>query len=112
MEKTSEILVILGPTASGKTKLALDFAKKRFEGTSITKNADADGTFLEQHALLEPDAVKVLQLAAEKFKLSARGYHRTIRVARTIADLALSETIHRIHVQEALAYRNPFRRIH
>ena len=95
-----------------RVQRALDFAKKRFEGTSITKNADADGTFLEQHALLEPDAVKVLQLAAEKFKLSARGYHRTIRVARTIADLALSETIHRIHVQEALAYRNPFRRIH
>ena len=98
-------------TVAERVQKALEFSKARFEGTGILKNAEADGSFLDKNALLEPDASKILQLAAEKFNLSARGYHRTIRVARTIADLAQSETIHRYHIQEALAYRNPFRKV-
>ena len=43
--------------------------------------------------------------AAEAMRLSARGYHRVLRVARTIADLAGSETVGRVHVAEALSYR-------
>jgi magnesium chelatase family protein len=41
----------------------------------------------------------------EKFKLSARGYHRVLRVARTLADLAGSAPVTRLHVAEALSYR-------
>ena len=43
--------------------------------------------------------------AAEAMRLSARGYHRVRRVARTIADLAGSEAVGRVHVAEALSYR-------
>jgi len=59
---------------------------------------------------MHPDAVALLRQAAEKFMLSARGYHRIIRVARSIADLAGADEISRIHVAEALSFRNPLRR--
>jgi magnesium chelatase family protein len=44
-------------------------------------------------------------MAAERFKLSARGYHRVMRVARTLADLEASAGVRRLHVAEALGYR-------
>ena len=53
---------------------------------------------------------ELLQQAAEKLMLSARGYHRIIRVARTIADMAESENISKIHISEALSFRNPLQR--
>ena len=43
--------------------------------------------------------------AAERFRLSARGYHRVLRVARTLADLEASAAVKRLHVAEALSYR-------
>ncbi len=97
-------------TVSERVKKALEFSKKRFEGTSILRNAEADGVFLEKHALIEQDSLRFLQSAAEKMHLSARGYHRTIRVARTIADLAQSETIQLLHIKEALFYKNPLKK--
>ncbi len=86
------------------------FAAPRFEGLHITQNAQADGELLEQIAPMSADALDLLRKAAEKFMLSARGYHRIIRVARTIADLAQSDEISRIHMAEALSFRNPLRR--
>ncbi len=86
------------------------FAAPRFEGLPITQNAQADGALLEQIAPMSAEAADLLRRAAEKFMLSARGYHRIIRVARTIADLAESHEITRIHMAEALSFRHPFRR--
>ena len=71
----------------------------------LLTNADADGDILTRIAPLEAPAQKLLTEAAEKMKLSARGYHRVLRVARTIADLSLTEQIHATHIAEALSYR-------
>jgi magnesium chelatase family protein len=68
-------------------------------------NAGADGEVLERVAAPEPAGRTLLTEAAERLHLSARGYHRVLRVARTLADLDESETVRRIHVGEALSYR-------
>jgi magnesium chelatase family protein len=71
----------------------------------LLTNADADGDILMKIAPLGAPAQKLLTDAAEKMKLSARGYHRVLRVARTIADLAGAENIDTPHIAEALSYR-------
>lgn len=93
-----------------RVQQAILFAKKRFEGTGILRNAEADGSFLENNIHLDTDARHLLQTAAEKMRLSARGYHRIIRVSRTIADLELADNITKTHINEALSYRNPLRK--
>ena len=55
---------------------------------AITTNAEIQGELLERTATPEPDGIELLQTAAERLRLSARGYHRVLRVARTIADMA------------------------
>ena len=61
---------------------------------------------LAQVAVLNEQSLKIMRLAQEKLHLSARAYHRVLRVARTIADLAQSKTIEVPHLTEALSYRN------
>ncbi|MFQ5955432.1 MAG: ATP-binding protein, partial [Kiloniellales bacterium] len=53
----------------------------------------------------DPAGRQLLTAATERLRLSARGYHRVMRVARTLADLDASQRVHRIHVAEALSYR-------
>jgi magnesium chelatase family protein len=68
-------------------------------------NADTDGAVLT--AIAEPDAEgrALLTRAAERLGLSARAWHRTLRVARTLADLDGSSAVRRLHIAEALSYR-------
>jgi magnesium chelatase family protein len=77
----------------------------RYAGTAIRSNAEADGEPLRTHSTPDADGQRLLTQAADTLRLSARGYARVLRVARTIADLAGSESVARIHVAEALSYR-------
>lgn len=69
------------------------------------QNTDAEGELLEAVAAPDTEGRALLTKVAERFGLSARGYHRVLRVARTIADLAGEERVRRPHVAEALSFR-------
>jgi len=71
----------------------------------IRTNAEADGELLEMVAALDAPGQQLLTQAIDRLKLSARGYHRVLRVARTLADLDGSDSVARMHVAEALSYR-------
>lgn len=79
--------------------------RERFKGTAKLTNSDMGPKEIESLAKLTPKAEEALQSAARTLKLSPRGYHRTIKLARTIADLAQSDTIEPTHMLEALQYR-------
>ncbi|MDQ7249129.1 YifB family Mg chelatase-like AAA ATPase [Dongia sedimenti] len=101
----------LPPPAEGSAEVGARVAAARaiqtarYRDHGIRTNAEADGELLDQVATPEPDGVKLLTQAVERFKLSARGYHRVLRVARTLADLEGSAAVKRVHVAEALSYR-------
>jgi site-specific DNA recombinase len=78
---------------------------ERYAGTGARTNAEADGKLLEAVATPDEAGTKLLVQATQALRLSARGYHRTLRVARTIADLAGAEGVTRIHIAEALSFR-------
>jgi len=71
----------------------------------IRTNAEAEGALLDEVATPEAAGCALLVRAAERLRLSARGYHRVLRVARTLADLEGSLDVARRHVAEALSYR-------
>ena len=83
----------------------MEMQTERFKNTPILRNAEADGTLLEEIVPLDDAGKQIMIKAVEKFNLSARGYHRILRVARTIADLADSETVKSYHISEALGFR-------
>lgn len=68
-------------------------------------NADLSGQALDEIASPDPAGLALLRQAADKFMLSARGFHRTLKVARTLADLEGEDQIDRYHIAEALSYR-------
>jgi magnesium chelatase family protein len=71
----------------------------------LRTNAEADGTVLEEIAKPDAAGLAMIRAAAETMGLSARGYHRVLRVARTLADLEGAERVLRPHLAEALSYR-------
>ncbi|MDB5168654.1 MAG: Mg chelatase, subunit ChlI [Candidatus Saccharibacteria bacterium] len=96
------------PTDTGtpaRVKKARVVQLKRFT-TSTTLNADMSNSQLKQHAKLGPGTKAALDRAAGTYNMSARAYMRTIKVARTIADLAGSVHINTNHISEALMYRH------
>ena len=85
---------------------ARDVQRRRYENTNGAGcNAHAAGRWLDLHGGLTRDARAMLTSAADALRLSARAYHRVIKVARTIADLAGHEAVAPGHVAEALRYR-------
>lgn len=84
---------------------ARQLQKQRYSGYGIETNAQASSEIIEQTAELTNDARELLNLSAEKFKFSTRGYFRIIKTARTIADLENSNKIGASHVSQAIGYR-------
>ncbi|HSG36965.1 MAG TPA: YifB family Mg chelatase-like AAA ATPase [Paracoccaceae bacterium] len=77
----------------------------------VVTNSDIEGAMLEDVATPDTEGRELLLRIAEKFGLSARGYHRVLRVARTIADLDGSADVRRPHVAEAASYRIAFSKV-
>jgi magnesium chelatase family protein len=71
----------------------------------VRTNAECSGQMLEEIARPDADGAALLRQAADALKLSARGFHRTLKVARTLADLDGEDTVRRVHIAEALSYR-------
>lgn len=98
-----------GPTSAevrARVIAARNIQTRRFaDHPSVRTNADAEGALLEQIATPDEAGKALLAKVAERFGLSARGYHRILRVARTIADLEGAPQVHRGHIGEAVSYR-------
>ncbi len=93
-------------TVAARVQAARRVQEKRFAPHSgLRVNADAEGAVLEEIATPDEEGRALLARVAERFGLSARAYHRILRVARTIADLDGSADVRRPHVAEAVSYR-------
>ena len=91
---------------AARVAAARDVQSQRFaDAAGVRVNAEAEGRVLEQVATPDTEGRALLVKVAERFGLSARGYHRVLRVARTIADLAGETDVRRPHVAEAVSYR-------
>jgi magnesium chelatase family protein len=94
---------------SSDVRMRVETARARMLARQGKPNAMLASREVEQHCALDANGMSILQRAISKLGLSARSYHRTLKVARSIADLAGAEDIVGAHVAEALGYR---RRLH
>ena len=93
-------------TIAARVQAARARQTARFAGLQTTRvNADMEGALLEEAASPDTEGRALLAKVAERFGLSARGYHRVLRVARTIADLDASAQVRLPHIAEAVSYR-------
>ena len=105
--------LILPPPAEGSGEVRERVARARVIqaeryatlGVAARTNGEASGTVLEQIVKPDPGGMTLLREASDAMRLSARGYHRILRVARTLADLDGDDAVRRVHLAEALAYR-------
>ena len=89
-----------------RVNAARDIQRQRFAGTGILCNAHMPAPAIEKHCALGTQEQSMIRMAFDKFGMSARSYHKILKLARTVADLAGSEEIRCPHIAEALQYRN------
>lgn len=88
-----------------RVQAARDIQTKRFKDEKIASNSEMTNKHLKQYCQLDKDCLDLLKMAVSKMNLSARSYNRTLKIARTIADLENSPTIKVAYIAEALQYR-------
>jgi magnesium chelatase family protein len=95
------------PSASVRARVeaAREVQANRFQGGEFLTNADMGPKEVQQFARLDAQGEQLMRTAVRQLALSARGYHRVLKLSRTIADLASSEQVQTTHVAEALQYR-------
>ena len=95
-------------TVAQRVQLARERQRQRYldhDAPTVFTNAAAGASLIEAVVNPDKDSQALLLQAAERFSLSARAYHRVLKVARTLADLAGAEKVARPHIAEALSYR-------
>lgn len=92
-------------TIQKRVEAARKIQEKRFHGSSIRTNAEMSVRDIKKYCTLDAESKSILQQAAARLDLSPRAYHRVIKLARTIADLANAPDIKKEHLLEALQYR-------
>jgi magnesium chelatase family protein len=100
---TEDSAAVRRRVAGARTRQQTRFASLQAAG--VRTNSACAGHLLEEIAKPDDAGLALLQQASDALHLSARGYHRTLRVARTLADLDGAETVKRNHIAEALSYR-------
>lgn len=88
-----------------RVNAAREIQKQRFAGTDVACNAHMPASLIERFCVLGGEEQAMIRRAFDKFGMSARSYHKILKIARTIADLASSESITCRHIAEALQYR-------
>jgi len=88
-----------------RVEQARSIQRRRFNGTKLASNADMTPLEVREFCQVEPSAQSLLQAAMRQLFLSARAFHRILKLARTIADLAGAETISASYLAEAIQYR-------
>ena len=79
--------------------------RERFANTNIASNADMRPAQIRKYCVLDEPCQLLMKTAMRQLQLTARAYHRVLKLSRTIADLAGSEAITQVHLAEALQYR-------
>jgi len=95
------------PSAAIRARVEAARARQnaRFQGTGIRCNADMGPADIRRFCVLSPEGQSLIRTAMRQMHLSARAYHRVLKVSRTIADLEGSDTVQTHHLAEALQYR-------
>lgn len=92
-------------TVRARVEAARQVQLKRYAGTNFKTNSELSSRMIKEFCILNEEAKKLISLAVDQLKLSARVYHRMLKISRTIADLEGQDIISEKHIAEALRYR-------